>query len=49
MFHERFGCEFDYIDDQEGNVRESRQINQDANEMLNWQPKRTLIDYVMSL
>jgi len=49
MFHERFGCTFNYIDDQPGNVRESVVLNYDANERLGWEPKRRLIDYITNL
>ena len=49
MFHERFGCTFNYIDDQPGNVRESIVLNYDANERLGWNPERRLIDYITNL
>lgn len=49
MFHERFGNEFDWIDDQKGNVRKSMLINNDTYERLGWKPKRKLVDYIMSL
>lgn len=49
MFHERFGCSFEFIDDQPGNVRESVVLNYDAEERLGWTPKHRLIDYITSL
>lgn len=49
MFHEKFNINFDWVEDQEGNVRKSKLINTDAYERLGWKPKRRLVDYIMSL
>lgn len=49
MFHERFGCKFNSIQDQPGNVRESIVLNYDTSKRLGWNPKRKLIDYITSL
>jgi len=49
MFHERFGCKINYINDQPGNVRESVVLNYDANKRLGWKPERKLIDYIINL
>lgn len=49
MFHERFGCIFNNIEDQPGNVRESFVINTDAKDILGWEPKHTLINHIVNL
>lgn len=49
MFHERFGTTFNYVNDQKGNMRQTKLINKDAYERLGWYPKRKLIDYIMTL
>ena len=49
MFHERFGNNFDWIDDQKGNVRKSMLVNNDAYKRLGWKPKRNIVDYIISL
>lgn len=49
MFHEKYGIEFDWIDDQKGNVKKSILINNDAYDKLGWKPQRKLVHYIMSL
>ena len=49
MFHERFGNNFDWVDDQKGNVRKSMLVNNDAYKRLGWIPKRNIVDYIISL
>lgn len=49
MFTNKYGTEFEYIDDQKGNVRKSVLVNNDAYERLGWKPKRKLVDYIMNL
>tara|TARA_B110000977_G_scaffold71964_1_gene97497 strand:- start:69 stop:896 length:828 start_codon:yes stop_codon:yes gene_type:complete len=49
MFHEKFGINLNYIDDQPGNVRESVVLNYDMSERLQWVPKHRIIDYITSL
>ena len=49
MFHERFDNNFEYIEDQKGNVRKSVLVNNDAYERLGWSPKRKLVNYIISL
>lgn len=49
MFHEKFGINFDWVNDRKGNVKKSKLINKDAYEKLGWKPKRRLVDYIMSL
>lgn len=49
MFKERFDCDFDYIEDQAGNYRETLNTNTDMSDRLGWSAKRKLIDYITSL
>ena len=49
MFHERFENQYNFIDDQMGNVRKSILVNNDAYERLGWIPQRNLVDYIISL
>jgi UDP-glucose 4-epimerase len=49
FFIERFGCEVNYIEDQQGNYRETLREHDDALEELDWRPKDRLKDYVMNL
>jgi UDP-glucose 4-epimerase len=49
MFHEKYGTEFEWVNDQKGNVRKSKLINTDTYDKLGWKPKRKLVDYIMSL
>lgn len=49
MFHEKYGIEFDWVDDQKGNVRKSILVNNDTYDKLGWKPKRKLMHYIMSL
>ena len=49
IFHKKYGIEFDWIDDQKGNVKKSILINNDAYDKLGWKPKRKLVRYIMSL
>jgi UDP-glucose 4-epimerase len=49
MFHEKFNINFEWIEDQKGNVRKSQLINTDAYERLGWKPKRKLVNYIMSI
>ena len=49
FFIERFGCEVNYIEDQQGNYRETLREHDDALEELGWQPKDRLKDYIMNL
>lgn len=49
MFHERFGATFEYIDDQKGNMRQTKLVNNDTYERLGWKPKKKLVNYIMGL
>jgi len=49
MFVERFECETKYIPDQEGNYRETIRTNDDSLNVLEWEPKDRLKDYILSL
>lgn len=49
MFHERFGATFEYIDDQKGNMRQTKLVNNDTYEKLGWKPKKKLVNYIMGL
>jgi len=49
MFRKRLGCVKVYMTDQKGNYRETLRINSDAVNILGWQPKDRLEDYIKSL
>lgn len=49
MFVKRFECKINYIPDQKGNYRETLRENNDSIELLGWQPKDRLKDYILNL
>lgn len=49
MFAKRFECKINYIPDQKGNYRETLRENNDSIELLGWQPKDRLKDYILNL
>ena len=49
MYHEKFGCTFDYVDDTKGNPRTSYIKNNDMKNVFGWKAKLKLIDYVTRL
>ena len=49
MFQQKFNCNFEYIDDQKGNYKETLRENDDALEQLDWKPQDRLLDYINSL
>lgn len=49
MFKERFGCQKIYIPDQLGNYRETLRENNDTQNLLGWEPKDKLKDYILNL
>jgi UDP-glucose 4-epimerase len=46
MFIEKFNCAKVYMTDQKGNYRETLRVNSDAIDMLGWQPKDKLKEYI---
>ena len=46
MFIEKFNCVKVYMTDQKGNYRETLRVNSDAIDMLGWQPKDKLKEYI---
>ena len=49
MFKEKFGCDYKYIPDQNGNYRETLRENNDALDRLGWKPEDKLLSYINSL
>ena len=49
LFHERGGCDIEFIPDQKGNYRETLNTNTDAYNRLGWSPKKNVIKYIESL
>jgi nucleoside-diphosphate-sugar epimerase len=49
MFHERFGVDCVFIEDQKGNYRETLRENNDSLSRLKWKPTDRLIKYIMNL
>lgn len=49
MYHERFGCEFTYTKDVDGNPKTSYIKNNDMKNVFGWKAEMRLIDYVMHL
>lgn len=49
MFIQRFNCVKVYMTDQKGNYRETLRVNSDAIDMLGWQPKDRLKEYINEL
>lgn len=49
LFNNRFGCKKIYINQQLGNYKETIRENHKAIEILNWQPKIKIEDYINSL
>ena len=49
MFHERFGVDCVFIEDQKGNYRETLRENNDSLSRLKWKPTDRLKKYIMNL
>ena len=49
LFNNRFGCKKIYVNQQLGNYKETIRENHKAIEILNWQPKIKIEDYINSL
>ena len=49
MFNSKFDCKAAFIDDQNGNYRETLRKNDKAINELNWEPKHNLEDYIKNL
>ncbi len=49
LFKKKFGCKAIYIDDQNGNYRETLRENDEALDKLGWEPKGSIEDYINSL
>ena len=49
MFQDKFGCPLKYVTDQHGNYRETLRENDDALDVLGWEPKDRLKEYIQSL
>ncbi len=49
MFIQRFNCVKVYMSEQKGNYRETLRVNSDAIDMLGWQPKDRLKEYIENL
>ena len=49
MFYKRFNCQIEYIPDQNGNYRETLREDNDAIEVLGWNPTHNLSDYIKNL
>jgi UDP-glucose 4-epimerase len=49
MFKEKFNVDATYIPDQKGNYRETLRVNDDLLNLLNWQPKDRLRNYIANL
>lgn len=49
MFIQRFNCVKVYMTDQKGNYKETLRVNSDAIDMLGWQPKDRLKEYINEL
>ena len=49
MFKEKFNVDHKYIPDQPGNYRETLRVNDDLINMLNWEPKDRLKEYIKNL
>ena len=49
MYHERFGCEFTYTKDVDGNPKTSYIKNNDMENVFGWKAEMRLIDYVTRL
>jgi len=49
MFVDKFGCELNYVPDQNGNYRETLRESDDSLEKLNWSPTDKLKEYIDSL
>ena len=49
MFKEKFNVDAPYIPDQKGNYRETLRVNDDLLNLLNWQPKDRLRNYIANL
>ena len=49
MFKEKFNVDHKYIPDQPGNYRETLRVNDDLINMLNWEPKDRLTEYIKNL
>ncbi len=49
LFHERSGCNVDFLEDQKGNYRETLNTNKDAYDRLGWIPKESIIKYIETL
>lgn len=49
MFKDKFNCVKVYMSEQKGNYRETLRVNSDAIDMLGWQPKDRLKEYINGL
>jgi nucleoside-diphosphate-sugar epimerase len=49
MFVKKFGCEREYLPNQNGNYRETLRENVDALLRLNWKPEDKLEEYINEL
>ena len=49
MFKEKFNCVKVYMSEQKGNYRETLRVNSDAIDILGWQPKDKLKEYINEL
>jgi hypothetical protein len=49
MFVKKFGCEREYLPNQNGNYRETLRENVDALLRLNWKPEDKLKEYINGL
>ena len=46
MFKEKFNCEIEYIDNEPGNYKESFRVNNQAVDLLEWNPREKLEEYI---
>jgi len=49
LFHERSGCNIDFLEDQKGNYRETLNTNTDAYDRLGWIHKESIVKYIETL
>jgi UDP-glucose 4-epimerase len=49
IFQHKYGCPIKYIQDQKGNYRETLCTDNDAINLLGWDPQDRLVDYIQSL
>jgi UDP-glucose 4-epimerase len=48
LFNKKFKCEKIYISQQLGNYKETKRENNKALDLLGWQPKGSIVDYIMN-